>query len=108
MREGGDVDLVPSVMGRRDVLSQAKRAQKRSRMTLSDRLAAESDMLAQAKRNHTAQRKHEFSYTPSDVIAKRERERVEKQRHRERRRTKRGMKDLLPKKKQGQDYWKSR
>ena len=83
-----------------------QKAQKRSRMTLGDRLASENEMMLQAMTMLPSQ--YEFSYTPSDVIAKREKERAEKQRRRERRRTKRGMKDLLPKKKQGQDYWKSR
>ena len=108
MREGGDVDLVPSTMGRKEAISYAKRAQKRSRMKLSDRIAAENDMMTEAKKNHTAQRKHEFSYTPTDVLERRKREREEKLRRRERRRNKRGMTDLLPKKKQGQDYWKKK
>ena len=55
--------------------------------------------------NRQAQRKHVFSFTPSEVVNQRERERVEKERRKALKREKRGMKELLPKTNQ-QGYWK--
>jgi hypothetical protein len=108
MREGaGDADLVPSTSGREETMRRAKAAKQKSRLTLSERMKGEKDMMSNAKKNRHAQRKHTFSFTPSEIVNQRERERVEKERRRALKREKRGMKDLLPKKNQ-QGYWKGK
>jgi len=108
MREGaGDADLVPSTSGRRETLRRAKSAKQKSRLTLAERAKGQNGMVEEAKRNRTAQKKHAFSFTPSDVLEQRERKKAEKERRKERRREKRGMKELLPKSKQN-NYWKGK
>jgi hypothetical protein len=106
MREGaGDADLVPSMSGRKETMRRAKTAKQKSRLTLSERMKGENVMMKEAKKNRHAQRKHVFSFTPSEVVNQRERERVEKERRKALKREKRGMKSLLPKSNQ-QGYWK--
>ena len=106
MREGaGDADLVPSTNGRKETMRRAKAAKQKSRLTLAERMKGEQVMMKDAKKNRHAQRKHVFSFTPSEVVNQRERERVEKERRKALKREKRGMKELLPKTNQ-QGYWK--
>lgn len=108
MREGaGDADLVPSTTGRRETMRRAKTAKQRSRLTLAERMKGENAMMSEAKRNKSAYRKHEFSFTPSEEVNRRKREKAEKERRNERKRDKRGMKELLPKSKES-NYWKGK
>ena len=108
MREGAtDADLVPSTSGRKETIRRAKTAKQKSRLTLAERAKGENTMVEEAKRNRTAHRKHQFSFTPSDVLKEREKVRAEKERRRERKRDKRGMKELLPKGDKN-NYWKGK
>ena len=108
MREGAnDADLVPSTTGRRETMRRAKTAKQRSRLTLAERMKGENAMMSEAKRNKNAYKKHEFSFTPSEEVNRRKREKDEKERRNARKRDKRGMKELLPKSKESNN-WKGK